>query len=352
MNTRKRKACELKSNYPDCQTNNKKLKLSEEFGTFWKSNDTFEGTFIRNTINGDGNCLFRAILYCVLQNDDAHGELRQEVCNYMEANATHFSSFIPGNITGLLRYLKNMRKGAIWGTFIELIAASEMLGFNFVVLYHESLNIYCQHKHNDQFKTIYLEWYNGNHFNSLFRRDDFLVRVNLRGGIKQDFDKIKKQISTKKMKYKTSETLASIQKQISSQQTNLPSLETPNMLKNKVIKIKYAASKGGGDAHNEPYLYLRHKIVPKRFVSGEKKLQNWKNELKETYYLINNARLSCSQSILQRKKGKGEVIPFSDEIEDIISKAHNQFKLINVKHFGINTTMANIKRMNFYWANM
>ena len=93
----------------------------------------------------------------------------------------------------------------IWekgGTIIELMAASEMMGFNFVVLYHESFNIHCQHKYNDQFKPIYLECHNGNNFNSLFRRNNFLARVNLRGGIKQDFDKIKKRISTKKMRYK------------------------------------------------------------------------------------------------------------------------------------------------------
>ena len=61
MITQKRKICVSKSNSPDCSTNIKKLK-PKDFELSWKSNDTFEGAFMRNTIYGDGNCLFRAIL--------------------------------------------------------------------------------------------------------------------------------------------------------------------------------------------------------------------------------------------------------------------------------------------------
>ena len=45
-------------------------------------------------------------------------------------------------------------------------------------------------------------------------------------------------------------------------------------------------------------------------------------------------------------------IPFEHEITNLIQKAHNNFKLTNVKHFGINSTVENLRKFNLYWARM
>ena len=42
--------------------------------------------FARFTIENDGNCLFRAILYCLCSEDSSHMTLRGGVCDYLGIN--------------------------------------------------------------------------------------------------------------------------------------------------------------------------------------------------------------------------------------------------------------------------
>ena len=50
-----------------------------------------------------------------------------------------------------------MQKKAVWGTKLELTAASEVLSFKFIVYMHDSINIYCEQHDSDDFNTIRLE---------------------------------------------------------------------------------------------------------------------------------------------------------------------------------------------------
>ena len=72
----------------------------------------------------------------------------------MKASAIRYSSFVLGNFN---KYLDNMQKNAVWGTELELTAASEVLSFNFIVYMHGSMNIYCEQHYSDEFNTIRLE---------------------------------------------------------------------------------------------------------------------------------------------------------------------------------------------------
>lgn len=47
------------------------------------SKPTYNSTFRRNVIKGDGNCLFRSILYSLTGDDADHFKFRTQICDYM-----------------------------------------------------------------------------------------------------------------------------------------------------------------------------------------------------------------------------------------------------------------------------
>ena len=68
----------------------KKTKLLDDF-----IKDSSVGNFTKKIIESDGNCLFRAILYCLFQNDKEHMQLRNDVCNFL-AKPTHKAQYKEG----------------------------------------------------------------------------------------------------------------------------------------------------------------------------------------------------------------------------------------------------------------
>ena len=79
-----------------------------------------------------------------------------------------YSSYFVNGEKGLLSEMEEMKKNGTWGTGLELYAASEMLLFNFEAFYASNMTTYCSCLHFPEHPTIYLEFENGNHFNSLF----------------------------------------------------------------------------------------------------------------------------------------------------------------------------------------
>ena len=127
----------------------------------------FNKTFKRIKITGDGNCLFRAILYCLFKDDSQHFELRQKVCQYMLNNRTDFEGFVDLQQGNFDDYIEEKRYDGIWGDEPELIAASQMLQFNFEVFDSKTYLIRRKHHYTSLLPTIYLEFYNNNHYNAL-----------------------------------------------------------------------------------------------------------------------------------------------------------------------------------------
>ena len=74
----------------DLNQHNHKMKKQKQ-----KVEDSeFLETFEHIEIAGDGNCLFRVILFCLERNDANHFQLRKEVCNYMQKKRGRFVSLI------------------------------------------------------------------------------------------------------------------------------------------------------------------------------------------------------------------------------------------------------------------
>lgn len=73
-------------------------------------------------MKGDGNCLFRCFAYVVKGTQDAHKEVRSEICNFIKTHENVFKPFIDISVE---KYVDIMKKDGEWGGHIELKAASD-----------------------------------------------------------------------------------------------------------------------------------------------------------------------------------------------------------------------------------
>lgn len=69
---------------------------------------------------GDGNCLFRALSDQLYGDAAHHYRLRQELCDYIEANPDRFRNYIEGSEVG--SYVRNMRQDHVYGGDKEISA--------------------------------------------------------------------------------------------------------------------------------------------------------------------------------------------------------------------------------------
>ena len=90
----------------------KKLKLTQEIKT-----NTSDHDFIRVPILGDGNCLFRAILYSLTGWEELHFVLRELVCEYLKEKKEKFAAYFDGLEEGLMRHIQAMKEESTWELF-------------------------------------------------------------------------------------------------------------------------------------------------------------------------------------------------------------------------------------------
>ena len=83
-------------------------------------------------IKGDGNCLFRALSFVVCGSQEEHSIFRQMITSYMEANEDVMATYVP-DVSSYLA-TSDMRNSGVWGTDVEINAASELLGTTIYVL--------------------------------------------------------------------------------------------------------------------------------------------------------------------------------------------------------------------------
>ena len=71
--------------------NDKKLKTSQDDLIIETS---LLDVYSRKYIRGDGNCLFRAVLYCLFEDYQDHYDLCQECCDYMLLHRDNFEEYM------------------------------------------------------------------------------------------------------------------------------------------------------------------------------------------------------------------------------------------------------------------
>jgi OTU domain-containing protein 5 len=78
-------------------------------------------------MEGDGNCLFRAISDQIYNGDQSHYDMiRQSCMDYIQSEKEFFVQFIIGGEENFLQYVDRKRQDAVWGDDIELQAMSEI----------------------------------------------------------------------------------------------------------------------------------------------------------------------------------------------------------------------------------
>ena len=78
----------LKKSYSDWNPNELENYIDFEFFSFLKNQG-----FILTKIQGDGNCMFRAIADLVANNEDKHKHYRELAVQYISLKKEHFQSF-------------------------------------------------------------------------------------------------------------------------------------------------------------------------------------------------------------------------------------------------------------------
>ena len=72
-----------------------------------------------HTVNGDGNCMFRAIAHQAFGLQDRHVELRSVLHGIIHANTGLYRCLWIGN-GAFAEHVDNIKLGGVWGTQVEL----------------------------------------------------------------------------------------------------------------------------------------------------------------------------------------------------------------------------------------
>ncbi|KAI0776663.1 hypothetical protein BD413DRAFT_468724 [Trametes elegans] len=104
----------------------------EESGQMLTAQLRHLGLYAAHTI-GDGNCLFRALSDQLYGTPSQHPNLRQDICNWIEAHKERYAPFVEDE-RGLEHHLACMRQQATYGGHLELSAFAHMTKRNVKVI--------------------------------------------------------------------------------------------------------------------------------------------------------------------------------------------------------------------------
>ena len=312
--------------------------------------------FIKKVILSDGNCLFRCIQFFLNGEDCNHLNCRESVIKHILDNKKAYRDCFEGGEESLKKEMENMKKNGIWGTNVELYAASELYAFNFEIYKSNSLDIYCHCNHSDNFPTMSLEYANENHFNLLFLKDTKTMEIESnKERPSKDLRKGKNKLVTKNI-YKTKENLERIINQIKANVSKPIEIAIHKQVK-KAHRAIYPAGRNNSNIYNEIFQYYSEKKIPERFLplaSNKKRFNNWVKDIKKCYSLdkVSKNKDSLSRLCFKNQNKEEFIIPYEDEIEKIMKASHQSLVSNVKKHFGIKITTGNIKLQGFHWANM
>ncbi len=134
-------------------------------------------------IEGDGNCLFRAVSHQLYLDESHHEELRQQAVAHMEKHRERFIPFCPTNFD---EHIKNMKTSGYWGDDLEIRALEEILD-RVILIYSRESTISLANQQlgpvNNNFQErdlmvnvapIILSYHGFSHYNSVFNEKQSL----------------------------------------------------------------------------------------------------------------------------------------------------------------------------------
>lgn len=81
-----------------------------------------------HSIKGDGNCLFRALAYAILGDEDYHLVIRTGIVRLLNLNEEIFSHYLISGVNKptISEQVHHMLQPRTWGTHLEIIAAATL----------------------------------------------------------------------------------------------------------------------------------------------------------------------------------------------------------------------------------
>jgi len=298
----------------------KKQKLNSE-----QASKEFNTKFVRKRIEMDGNCLYRAILYCLKQNDESHYQFREEIYQFAKENKKYCNPIfeqMQENKT-YEEYIETILQIKNWGGLFELRVAARMLNFNFVVYRPNSFEQFASYYFYTNKQTIYLEWENFNHFNSLIPN---LIKIDLSKTSIITIEENKQEHNFKEIKENSVEDIK----------------KDESVQKKKTFgksRKLFPPSKHNGDMYNKIFLYLNYRITPAEI--NQKGVKDFKKYAKTHYILAKKSTNKFTLSRLQfQSKNNISIftIPYLEDIPKIIQEAHGIYNSSVIKHNGILAT--------------
>jgi len=122
-------------------------------------------------MEGDGNCLFRAISLQVYGDQGMHGEVRKNCLDFMQKDTSHFQDFVADE--PFHQYIARKRLIGVHGNHTEIQAMSELYNRSIEVFVPPKgitpINIFHEeyYKNNDADPPIRLCYMDGNHYNAI-----------------------------------------------------------------------------------------------------------------------------------------------------------------------------------------
>ncbi len=79
-------------------------------------------------VMGDGSCLFRALAFAVLKDEDQHSVIRSSIVRLINLNNEVFTNYLMCgvNCSTITEQVRHMSRPGSWGTHLEIIAAATL----------------------------------------------------------------------------------------------------------------------------------------------------------------------------------------------------------------------------------
>jgi hypothetical protein len=132
--------------------------VKKSFGNTKASKQVCRDPHQRYKISGDGNCLFRALVYCVTGSQDEHGMMRTIICDELEK-----AEMQDGEAGAAYVQRMNMREDGTWGTTDEIFAAARIVKVT-VCVFSICGNSSGWQRQGEGSPSLYIDNSSGNHF--------------------------------------------------------------------------------------------------------------------------------------------------------------------------------------------
>ncbi|XP_057422941.1 OVARIAN TUMOR DOMAIN-containing deubiquitinating enzyme 12 [Lotus japonicus] len=127
--------------------------------------------FVEHTVQGDGNCQFRALSDQLYNTPDHHKFVRRKVVNQLKSHPDIYDGYVPMEYG---EYLEKMTKSGEWGDHVTLQAAADSYGVRIFVMtsFKDTCCIEILPHFEKPKGVIFLSFWAEVHYNSIYPQGD------------------------------------------------------------------------------------------------------------------------------------------------------------------------------------